>query len=182
LPPDVTDSALGCGCGAPPDVYLGAVAAGCDWWRARVRLRPDVTGGVLSAAVAATLMALNVQSVYELWFLCSDFVFVKLFPQLTCAMFYRYANRWGAMAGLWVAIILRFGGGEPALGLPMFLPYPWVEDGVAVPVPHPCDGLQPGDHPRRQLPVPEPVRARTAGDVRTGAPRPRKLSVATDAT
>jgi high affinity choline transporter 7 len=87
---------------------------------------------IVIVGVAATLMALNIQSVYELWFLCSDFVFVMLFPQLTCAMFYRYANRWGAIAGLWVAVILRFGGGEPALGLPMFLPYPWVEEGVSL--------------------------------------------------
>jgi high affinity choline transporter 7 len=33
---------------------------------------------------------------------------------------------------LWVAVILRFGGGEPVLGLPMFLPYPRVEDGASL--------------------------------------------------
>lgn len=31
-----------------------------------------------------------------------------------------------------MAVILRFGGGEPTLGLPMFLPYPWVEDGASL--------------------------------------------------
>ena len=87
---------------------------------------------IVIVGVAATIMALNVQSVYELWYLCSDFVYVMLFPQLTCAMFARHANRWGAIAGLVVAVVLRFGGGEPVLGLPMWLPYPWVEDGVSL--------------------------------------------------
>lgn len=87
---------------------------------------------IVIIGVASTILALNVQSVYALWFLCSDFVYVMLFPQLTCAMFSRHANRWGAIAGLVVAVVLRFGGGEPVLGLPMFLPYPWVTDGASL--------------------------------------------------
>jgi high affinity choline transporter 7 len=47
-------------------------------------------------------------------------------------MFSRYANRWGSLAGLVVAVVLRFGGGEPVLGLPMFLPYPWVVNGASL--------------------------------------------------
>ena len=76
---------------------------------------------------AATLIALQVQSVYALWFLCSDFVYCILFPQLTTALFDRRANRYGSMAGLAVSFVLRLGGGEPALGLPRLLPYPMVD-------------------------------------------------------
>ena len=32
--------------------------------------------------IAATLIALRIQSVYALWFLCSDLVYCILFPQL----------------------------------------------------------------------------------------------------
>ncbi|NRA50606.1 MAG: sodium:solute symporter family protein [Phaeodactylibacter sp.] len=81
--------------------------------------------------IAATLIALNIQSVYELWFLCSDFVYCLLFPALVCALFDPKANATGAIAGLTVAAILRFGGGESTIHLPMFLPYPWVEDGIS---------------------------------------------------
>ncbi len=78
---------------------------------------------------AATLLALNVQSIYALWFLCSDFVYCLLFPALVCALFYKYANAPGALAGFVVAFILRFGGGDTTLGIPVLLPYPMVENG-----------------------------------------------------
>jgi len=73
--------------------------------------------------VAATLIAFNVGSVYELWFLCSDFVYCLLFPALVCALFDPRANKYGALAGFLVAAFLRFGGGEATLGLPAFLDY-----------------------------------------------------------
>lgn len=81
--------------------------------------------------IAATLIALQVKSVYELWFLCSDFVYCILFPQLILALFDRKTNTIGSLAGFLVALVLRLGGGEPVLGLPTFLPYPMVgEDGT----------------------------------------------------
>ena len=73
---------------------------------------------------AATLIAFQVGSVYELWFLCSDFVYCLLFPALACALFDRRANKYGAAAGLLVAAFLRFGGGDTTLGLPAYLSYP----------------------------------------------------------
>lgn len=82
--------------------------------------------------IAATLLALRVSSVYALWFLCSDFVYCLLFPALTCALFDPKANRYGAVTGFIVAAFLRFGGGESTIGIPPFLPYPMVEDGVVL--------------------------------------------------
>jgi high affinity choline transporter 7 len=82
---------------------------------------------ILLVGSAATLIALRVSSVYALWFLCSDFVYCILFPQLTAALFDRRANRTGALAGLAVSFALRFGGGEPVLGLPRLLPYPMLD-------------------------------------------------------
>ncbi|PPK85389.1 high affinity choline transporter 7 [Neolewinella xylanilytica] len=73
---------------------------------------------------AATLIAFQVRSVYELWFLCSDFVYCLLFPALVCALFDKRSNKHGALAGFLVAAVLRFGGGDDTLGLPAFLSYP----------------------------------------------------------
>lgn len=82
--------------------------------------------------IAATLLALQVKSVYALWVLCSDFVYCLLFPQLVCALFDKKANTIGSVAGFVVAFILRFGGGDATLGLPILLPYPMVEDGLVL--------------------------------------------------
>lgn len=82
--------------------------------------------------VAATILALNIGSIYELWFLCSDFVYCLLFPPLVCALFDKKANVYGAVAGFAVAFILRFGGGDPTLGLPVLIPYPMIEEGVVL--------------------------------------------------
>ena len=86
-----------------------------------IRIAVLVLGGI------ATVIALKVQSVYALWFLCSDFVYCMLLAQLTTALFDPRANRAGATAGLVVSFLLRFGGGEPALGIPQMLPYPFPE-------------------------------------------------------
>ena len=87
---------------------------------------------IFIVGTAATLLSLQVESVYELWYLCSDFVYCLLFPALTCALFDPKANRIGALAGLAVAAILRFGGGDPTLGIPTLIPYPMIEDGVVL--------------------------------------------------
>lgn len=64
--------------------------------------------------------------------MCSDFVYCLLFPPLVCALFDPKANTYGAVAGFTVAFILRFGGGDATLGLPVVLPYPMIEDGVVL--------------------------------------------------
>ena len=82
--------------------------------------------------IAATILALNIGSVYELWFLCSDFVYCLIFPALVCALFDPKANLPGAITGFTIAFILRFGGGDSTLGLPIILPYPMIEDGAVL--------------------------------------------------
>lgn len=95
-------------------------------------LRKLIQRVIWIVGIAATLIALNIQSVYELWFLCSDFVYCLLFPALVCALFDPKANAAGAVAGFVVAFVLRFGGGDETLGIPLLLPYPMVEDGVSL--------------------------------------------------
>ncbi|MCB0666299.1 MAG: sodium:solute symporter family protein [Saprospiraceae bacterium] len=79
--------------------------------------------------VCTICIALQVGSIYQLWFLCSDLVYCLLFPLLVTALFDKRANQYGAFSGFAVALFLRLGGGEPFLGLPAFLPYP-AEDGL----------------------------------------------------
>lgn len=137
-------------------IGLGAVAAAvmssvdssilsassmASWNVYRPIWKPDITASQLNrtirrmvwiTGITATLLALNIRSVYELWFLCSDFVYCLLFPALVSALFDPKANTIGVVSGFLVAFILRFGGGDPTLGLPILIPYPMIEDGVVL--------------------------------------------------
>lgn len=121
------------------DSSILSASSMASWNVYRPLVKPNITtenlGKIIKRCIwiigiAATLLALRVKSVYALWFLCSDFVYCILFPQLVCALFDKKANLYGAMAGLAVSFFLRFGGGESTLGIPQILPYPMVEDGV----------------------------------------------------
>ena len=79
---------------------------------------------IITLGIAATWMALKVQSVQALWFLTSDLVFVLLFPQLVMVLFDPKTNKTGSIAAFVVSLILRLGGGEAFFGIPPFLPYP----------------------------------------------------------
>jgi len=83
-----------------------------------------VRAAVVVVGIAATALALSVESVYVLWCLCADLVYVILFPQLLTALFDRRANRTGVISGAAVGLVLRLGGGEPYLGLPAVIRYP----------------------------------------------------------
>lgn len=75
----------------------------------------------------ATAMALLTGSVYGLWYLSSDLVYVIIFPQLLSVLFVKGTNTYGSVAAYIVGLLLRIGGGEPYLKLPPFIYYPgWV--------------------------------------------------------
>ncbi|XP_070694325.1 high-affinity choline transporter 1-like [Pempheris klunzingeri] len=75
----------------------------------------------------ATAMALLTGSVYGLWYLSSDLVYVIIFPQLLSVLFIKGTNTYGSVAGYIFGLLLRIGGGEPYLKLPPFIFYPgWV--------------------------------------------------------
>ncbi|XP_001339635.3 high-affinity choline transporter 1 [Danio rerio] len=72
----------------------------------------------------ATAMALLTGSVYGLWYLSSDLVYVIIFPQLLSVLFIKGTNTYGSVAGYVFGLLLRIGGGEPYLRLPPFIYYP----------------------------------------------------------
>lgn len=107
------------------------------WNIYRPLIRPDLSseklGKVIKRSIwiigiSATLISLQVKSVYVLWFLCSDFVYTLIFPALACALFDKKANVYGAAAGFAVAFILRWGGGIPEFGIMPWLPYPMIDE------------------------------------------------------
>lgn len=83
---------------------------------------------IFGVGAAATAMALLVDSIYTLWALCSDLVYVILFPQLCCVIYLRGTNTYGSFMGYLVGLVLRVGGGETAIGLPFFIKYPYYDE------------------------------------------------------
>lgn len=112
-----------------------------SWNVYRPLVKPEITSQQLTKVlrrmiwiigITATLLALQVKSVYELWFLSSDFVYAILFPQLVTALFDKKANMYGSVAGFAISLTLRIGGGDPTLGIPVMIPYPMIEDGLVL--------------------------------------------------
>ncbi len=84
--------------------------------------------GIFGVGAVATVLALTIKSIYSLWALCSDLVFVILFPQLLCAIYVPFVNTYGSLCAFVVGLILRFGGGEAVIGLKPFIKYPMYDE------------------------------------------------------
>ncbi|XP_074652985.1 high-affinity choline transporter 1-like [Tubulanus polymorphus] len=73
----------------------------------------------------STVMAVFVPSIYGLFILAADFIYVVMFPQLVAVVYSPFrTNSYGALIGYATAVVLRLGAGEPYLLLPAFIPYP----------------------------------------------------------
>ena len=79
---------------------------------------------IILVGLLATALGLSIKSVYALWFLCSDFVFVILFPQLFCVVYFTGCNTYGSLAGYIIGFLLRILGGEAVLSIPPIIKYP----------------------------------------------------------
>ena len=76
------------------------------------------------SGVLATVIAITADSIYGLFVLCSDLMYVVLFPQLTLILWFQRSNGYGCLAGFILAFLLRILAGEPLLGLPSVLKFP----------------------------------------------------------
>lgn len=77
--------------------------------------------GILSTVVATCL-----STVYGLFILASDLIFVIIFPQLVCVMMIPSTNTYGALTGYLLGLVLRLGGGgDQYLPMPAFIHYPF---------------------------------------------------------
>ncbi len=67
---------------------------------------------ILFVGAAATLMAISVNSIYELFYLCSDLVYVILFPQFVLVIHTNFTNVYGSLSGFIIGMFFRLTGGS----------------------------------------------------------------------
>lgn len=72
---------------------------------------------VINATLAATL-AIVYQSVYNLFVLCGDFVYVIVFPQLLLVLYLEKANTYGSVVSYFFGLIFRLLCGDVLLEIP----------------------------------------------------------------
>lgn len=90
---------------------------------------------IFGVGVLATVMAITVKSIYTLWYLCSDLVYVVLFPQLLCVIYLKTSNTYGSLVAYVIGMFFRIAGGEPSLGIDVLIKFPYysVENGQVFP-------------------------------------------------
>ena len=86
------------------------------------------TIAVVIAGVASALIAIYVNTIYGLFVMAGDIVYVIVFPQLTAAVFCSWVNGYGSFVGFILGLILRLGAGEPYLNFDAFIKYPYYSD------------------------------------------------------
>lgn len=85
---------------------------------------------ILIVGILSTIMALTIPSIYGLWSMCSDLVYVILFPQLLMVVHFKHhCNTYGSLSAYIIAFFVRLSGGEPLMNLDPFIRYPgWDEE------------------------------------------------------
>lgn len=79
---------------------------------------------ILVVGTLCTVIAINVDSIYGLFFLCSDLVYVILFPQLLCVLWIPFSNSYGCIVSYFLGLFVRFASGELLIGLPPLIKFP----------------------------------------------------------
>ncbi|ESO00945.1 hypothetical protein HELRODRAFT_82550 [Helobdella robusta] len=80
--------------------------------------------GIFGVGIMAMVMGILIKSIYELWYLCGDLVYVILFPQLVSVIYLKGSNTYGSLAGFVVGVTMRLLGGENAFRLKAIIHYP----------------------------------------------------------
>ncbi|KAL5257411.1 hypothetical protein ACHWQZ_G012379 [Mnemiopsis leidyi] len=87
-------------------------------------------GTIVVNTTIAMVIAITVKSVYGLYLICSDLVFVLLFPHLVLVIHFPHlVNRYGMVVGFFTAFLLRALSGEPVLGYDAILKFPGYAEG-----------------------------------------------------
>lgn len=83
---------------------------------------------IFGVGILATIMAILVDSIYMLWYLCSDLVYVILFPQLVSVVYLKGTNTYGSLGGFIVGWFFRLMGGETSMNISAVIKYPWYNE------------------------------------------------------
>ncbi|KAM3585608.1 uncharacterized protein V6R79_022690 [Siganus canaliculatus] len=88
----------------------------------------------VAAGIVGTSLTHLENSVMVFWILGSDLTYTIILPQLICVLFTSVSNGYGAIAGFFVAVVMRVLCGEPVFGLPAVLKFPGgtVEGGIYI--------------------------------------------------
>lgn len=85
-------------------------------------------GAIFVVGGMSTAMALTVPSIYGLWYLCADLVYVILFPQLLGVVHMKHhCNTYGSLSAYNMGLLMRVIGGEPLLHLQPLVHYPFYD-------------------------------------------------------
>ncbi|XP_059170538.1 high-affinity choline transporter 1-like [Physella acuta] len=85
-------------------------------------------GAIFGVSALALAMALCVESIYILWYLCADLVYVILFPQLVSVIYIKKSNTYGSLGGYIFGMFIRIAGGEHSIGLPALIKFPLFDE------------------------------------------------------
>uniref|UniRef100_A0A8D8VTW5 High-affinity choline transporter 1 n=1 Tax=Cacopsylla melanoneura TaxID=428564 RepID=A0A8D8VTW5_9HEMI len=84
---------------------------------------------VVVVSIVSCYIALSSSSIYYLAVVCSDIVYVVLFPQLVVVVHWaNQVNSYGCLVSFILGLVLRATGGEPDLGIPPVIKYPWYDE------------------------------------------------------
>lgn len=83
---------------------------------------------VLIGTISTVISIVSVQTIFGMFVMAADIVFVNVLPQLTCALFVKPSNAYGALTGYLLGLVLRIGAGEYYLSLPAFIKYPFYNE------------------------------------------------------
>ncbi len=79
---------------------------------------------IFGVGILATVMGITITTIYGLWYLCADLVYVILFPQLVSVVYIPATNTYGSLGGYTIGLLFRLLGGEPLIHLPPIIKYP----------------------------------------------------------
>ncbi|CAF1364275.1 unnamed protein product [Adineta ricciae] len=79
--------------------------------------------GIFLVGAGAAGIGILVSSIYVLWYLCSDLVYVILFPQLLCVVYVPHTNTYGSLSAYILGFIFRILIGEPSLNIPTVISF-----------------------------------------------------------
>ncbi|XP_021349941.1 high-affinity choline transporter 1-like [Mizuhopecten yessoensis] len=79
---------------------------------------------IVVVGTVGAVIALTVGSVYGLFIMSADLMYVIQFPQLVCVLWVKCANTYGSLTGFVIGLFLRVAGGEPFLKIAPLIQYP----------------------------------------------------------